>query len=77
MSLFSRILVSSHAELYCGKPPISDIINVVSVQGRSYFYRDEVRFQCRPGIQPVRSPPIITCTETGQWDGKIACHCMY
>lgn len=62
---------------FCGKPPVTDMINIIRVQGRSYSYRDQVRYQCRPGIQPIRNPPIITCMDTGQWDGQIACHCSY
>lgn len=61
-------------KFFCGKPPVTDMINIIRVQGRSYSYRDQVRYQCRPGIQPIRNPPIITCLDTGQWDGQIACY---
>lgn len=61
-------------KFFCGKPPVTDMINIIRVQGRSYSYRDQVRYQCRPGIQPIRNPPIITCLDTGQWDGEIACY---
>ncbi|XP_063401402.1 sushi, von Willebrand factor type A, EGF and pentraxin domain-containing protein 1-like [Mytilus trossulus] len=58
---------------FCGKPRITDMVNVVRVQGSSYFYGDQIRFRCRPGILPVKIPPVLTCTESGSWDGNIAC----
>ncbi|XP_061166124.1 sushi, von Willebrand factor type A, EGF and pentraxin domain-containing protein 1-like [Saccostrea echinata] len=61
-------------KLFCGKPPVTDMVNIIRVRGRSYFYKDQVRYQCRPGIPPMKIPPVITCTDTGQWDGTIACY---
>ncbi|XP_060077759.1 sushi, von Willebrand factor type A, EGF and pentraxin domain-containing protein 1-like, partial [Ylistrum balloti] len=57
----------------CGKPRVTDMVNVVQISGRSYFYGDRVRFRCRPGIAPAKIPPILICLPTGEWDGEIAC----
>ncbi|KAK3090766.1 hypothetical protein FSP39_014476 [Pinctada imbricata] len=57
----------------CGKPVIRDFVNVVQFRGRSYFYGDKVYYRCRPGVRPLKIPPVLTCTATKQWDGQIGC----
>ncbi|XP_069128762.1 sushi, von Willebrand factor type A, EGF and pentraxin domain-containing protein 1-like [Argopecten irradians] len=57
----------------CGKPRVTDIVNVIRISGRSYLYGDKIRYRCRPGIAPVKIPPILTCLPSGDWDGEIAC----
>jgi len=50
-----------------------DFMNVVRVSGNSFFHGDTMRYRCRAGVQPARSPPMITCQADGKWDGDIAC----
>ncbi|XP_021351273.1 sushi, von Willebrand factor type A, EGF and pentraxin domain-containing protein 1-like [Mizuhopecten yessoensis] len=57
----------------CGKPPVTDMVNIIRISGRSYFYGDRVQFRCRPGIAPIKVPPILSCQANGEWDGEIAC----
>ncbi|KAK6179269.1 hypothetical protein SNE40_011671 [Patella caerulea] len=61
---------------YCGRPRVKDIMNVI-VQGQSFFFGDQVRYMCRPGLNPSRFPPVLTCKHNGRWDGEAACsaHC--
>ncbi|KAL3867863.1 hypothetical protein ACJMK2_040709 [Sinanodonta woodiana] len=66
--------VKGHCErVFCGKPVLPDMINVVGISGRAYFYGDKIRYKCRPGVPPARPDSTITCTETGEWDGVPAC----
>lgn len=58
---------------FCGKPKLRDFVNVVRIEGASYFTGDQITFRCRAGIFPARSPPVVTCLEDGTWDGEIAC----
>ncbi|KAL5022832.1 hypothetical protein ScPMuIL_001987 [Solemya velum] len=64
---------SQELKTSCGKPRITDMINVIRVQGWSYRVGDRVTYKCRPGVPPATNPPIITCLATGEWSGQIAC----
>ncbi|XP_053395851.1 sushi, von Willebrand factor type A, EGF and pentraxin domain-containing protein 1-like [Mercenaria mercenaria] len=61
------------SRVFCGKPRLRDFVNVVRIRGASYFYGDEIQFQCRAGVAPARSPPIIRCLSDGSWDGEFRC----
>ena len=67
LNLFSLIVV------FCGKPRLRDFVNVVGIRGGSFYYGDQINFTCRKGVQPARSPPVVTCREDGRWDGEIRC----
>ncbi|XP_076439986.1 sushi, von Willebrand factor type A, EGF and pentraxin domain-containing protein 1-like isoform X2 [Babylonia areolata] len=58
--------------LSCGPPPMENR-HTVKVFGRSYLYGDRVMWMCRRGFSPSRVPPTLTCTQSGDWDGVVAC----
>ncbi|XP_012938056.1 sushi, von Willebrand factor type A, EGF and pentraxin domain-containing protein 1 [Aplysia californica] len=43
------------------------------LMGSSYRYGDSLRFMCRLGYTPSRTPARITCLTTGKWDGEPEC----
>ncbi|ESO92606.1 hypothetical protein LOTGIDRAFT_233055 [Lottia gigantea] len=58
--------------VFCGRPRVRDIVNIV-IQGFTYFYNDRIQYMCRPGLRPIKFPPILTCKADGRWDGEAAC----
>jgi len=91
MNIYSTDVIESSVELHCSsfqysgiecRPPHFDTRSVVLHGGRRFQYLDRVVYTCRMGLVPATSP-MLTCTETGEWDHDPRCvgqyinHCLF